>query len=197
MGILSCEEFYLQRISLVQASATDYREFFTLLWESHNSFLFKIAYSRLRNREDARDVCQDAFLRAMGYLQKDPGRVPLKVNFRAWLAVIVRNIIYDRFRRVLVRPATMSGDLLETVPVEEEAEEAPTSEEELAILRSCLELLTERARTMVTMCDLQGMAEKEVAERLKVQANAVYVALHRARKALRECVSMRQTVGKG
>ena len=61
--------------------------------------------------------------------------------------------------------------------------------EDLAILRKCLESLTERARTIVVLADMEGIGHRKIAEKLGSNPNAVNVALHRARKTLRECVS--------
>ena len=186
---MTCKEFYFQHIVPVEASPDDYRRFFEMLWQAHGEVVFQHACARLGNQEDARDVCQDAFVRAMQYVQKNPGRIPLKVNFRAWLRAIARNLILDRFRRVMVRPGRSSSELLETAPVEQPPEERLVRSEDLAILRKCLDSLTERARTILTLRDLEGKSEKVVAGEIGSNPNAVCVALHRARKVLRECVT--------
>lgn len=185
----TCEKFYFARIAPVEATADDYREFFDLLWRTHGETVFKFAYIRLRKVEDARDVCQDAFVRAMQFIQENPGRVPLKVNFRGWLRVIVRNIINDRFRRVLCRSEPISSDASDHAPVEELPEDRMILAEDLAILRRCIEELTERARKIVFLRDIEGLSEKSIAKQVGSNPNAVSVALHRARKSLRECVA--------
>ena len=60
-----------------------------------------------------------------------------------------------------------------------------------------LKSLNERARTMVVLRDLDGVSEKDIAARFNMDRNALYVALHRARKTLRECVSMGQVSERG
>jgi len=189
---LTCEEFYFARIAPIEATSEDYRELFDLLWRAHGEMIYKHAYSRLRNNEDARDVCQDAFVRAMEFIQQDPGRIPLKVNFRGWLRVIVRNLINDRFRRVLVHPEETPSEAVTYAPIEELPEERLVLAEDLEILRKCLEALTERARNIVLMREIEGMSEKIVAEKVGTTPNAISVALHRARKGLRECVATAQ-----
>ena len=197
MPEMTCEEFYLKKIAPVEASPSDYREFFDLLWRVHSERIFKYAHSWLGNVEDARDVCQDAFLRAMRYIQKHPGRIPLKVNFGAWLTVITRHLVFDRFRDPLVRSGRVSRGTVEVVAAEQSPEERAITKELLAILRKCIAALTERARTILTLRDLRGISEKEVAAKLKSKPNAISVALHRARKALRECVTMAISAGEG
>ena len=188
----TCEQFYFERIAPVEATVEDYREFFELLWKAHGEIIFKFACARLANHEDARDVCQDTFVHAMRYLQRNPDRVPLQVNFRAWLRVIARHLIVDRFRKVMVRPEEVASAIVEDAPVEQPPEARAIADEDLAILRKCLEELTERARTIVLLREAEGMSGKDVAARLNSSPNAVCVALHRALKALRECVAMGQ-----
>ena len=185
---ISCEEFYFKRIAATAAGPADYREFFELLWQSHGEFAFKMAFSWLNNLEDARDVCQDAFLRAMEFLQKNPGRIPLKVNFRAWLRAIIRHLVYDRFRRVLTQGRPQGDEALEVVPVELSPEDRLATTEELIALTRCISRLGDDARTLIQLRDLEGLSEREVAARLNITTNNVGVALHRARKSLRECV---------
>jgi len=186
----TCEEFYFTRIAALEASPEDYRDFFERLWRANGETVFKYAYSRLGDLEDARDVCQDTFVRAMQFIQKNPGRIPPKVNFRAWLRVIVRNLVNDRFRKVLVRPHRASESLLETLPVEQPPEERMVTADALAILRKCIESLTERARMLIILRDIEGLSEKDIAAKAQSNPNAVSVSLHRARKTLRECVAM-------
>ncbi len=188
----TCEEFYFNRIAPVEATSQDYREFFELLWKAHSEGLYKYAYSWLKNFEDARDICADAYVKAMQYVQKHPDRIPLKVNFRAWLRVICKHLILDRFRRAMIAPERVSSPLVEAAPVEQAPEERLVTSEDLEILHKCIESLTERARTIVTLRDLNGMSEKDVAKEVGSNANAVGVALHRARKSLRECVNTGQ-----
>ena len=187
---LSCEEFYFRNIAPIEASPQDYREFFGLLWRAHGEVIYKHAYARLGDFEDARDVCQDAFVRAMQYIQKHSDRIPVKVNFRGWLRLIVRHLIIDRFRRMMVRPEHVCSRVVETAPVVDEPEADLIRADDVAVLRKCLAALTENARTLVTMCDLEGLSQKAAAEKVGSTPNAVGVALHRARKALRECVIM-------
>ena len=124
---MSCEEFYFKRIALVEASAQDYREFFELLWRAHGEVLYKHAYSRLRNFEDARDVCQDAFVKAMQFIQDNPGRIPLKVNFGGWLA----QRWYQKGRRAAHMRVTLLGACI-LVPASVAAPLMPSPE--LAVL---------------------------------------------------------------
>lgn len=187
---IDLEQFFFDTIASAQAAPQDYRTFFEALWREHGERVFGYAFSRLRNEADARDICQSTFVNAMEFVQRNPQRVPLRVNFRGWLRVIARNLINDRFRRVLVRPAHVSTEAVGEISVHQPPEDRAVTAEDLAILSRCLDELTERSRSIVLLREVEGQSEKRIAEKLGSTANAVCVALHRARKALRECVSM-------
>ena len=57
------------------------------------------------------------------------------------------------------------------------------------ILRSCIEHLEERRRTVVKRCLVEEEDPKVAAELLAITTNAVYVLLHRAKKDLRNCLA--------
>ncbi len=58
--------------------------------------VFGLAYSALRDRSDAQDVTQEAFLRALRHLDQFQQR---GIPFRAYLKTIARNLIRDRWRQ--------------------------------------------------------------------------------------------------
>jgi RNA polymerase sigma-70 factor (ECF subfamily) len=62
----------------------------------HARFVFRVAYSVLRNREDAEDAVQETFLRTM----RHPREFAVAENRRAWLARTAWRIAIDRTRKV-------------------------------------------------------------------------------------------------
>lgn len=186
----TCEEFFSARIAAVEATPEDYREFFDLLWQHNSRRVFQYAYSTLRSVEEARDVCQDTFLRAMQFVQKDPGKRPLRTNFRAWLCVIARHAVCDRLRKEAVRRKSIDSGSLIPPPSEPPPETRAIRAEELAALVECIEQLSERARSILLLRDVENMTSQAIAKQMGSNANAVCVALHRARRALRTCVAL-------
>jgi len=186
----TCEEFFFERIAAVEATPEDYREFFDLLWQHHSRRVFQYAYSRLRSLEDARDVCQDTFLRAMQFVQKNLGKQPLRTNFQAWLRVIARHVVCDRLRKEAVRRKSIDSGFLVPLPSEPPPETRAIRAEELAVLQECIEQLSERARNILLLRDVENMTTQAIAKRMGSNTNAVCVALHRARRALRTCVAL-------
>lgn len=194
-------QFFEERILGAKPSPDDHRKLVELLWEAYGESVFLYCYVKLENIEDARDVCQDAFVQAMQWLQANPGRMPPKINFPAWLRRIARNLVIDRFRRPALkrdwpRERAASGD--------DEAQYADwpdmricdpvehiTREEQLDALRKCIDILPEVRRRIVILRDIEGRSYDEIAREAGMPKSTVGVTLHRARKELRECVELR------
>jgi RNA polymerase sigma-70 factor (ECF subfamily) len=188
-GQPTCEDFYRTRIDS-HAGPEDYREFFQLLWKMNGVAVFRLAFQHLGGEEDAREICQEVFVRAMAHLQKAGVGDRDRLNFRAWLRTITRNLVYDRFRRAETMPRRAGDEALEVVPVMQPPEQRMIGAEDLEILNRCMKKLTDQARRIVELRELQGLSEKDIAAQLGTTSNAVSVGLHRARKQLRHCVEM-------
>lgn len=190
------ETFFRERIQR-KATAQDYRRFIELLWNCYSQEVFLYAHAKLRNLEDARDICQDTFLKAIQWLQRREEQVPATVNFPAWLRRIARNLIIDRFRRPALidawsqmehDPYGDGGDWTEQGawgPVEQ-----ASHREQLDMLYHCINRLPEVSRRILMMCDLDGDSYEAIARQVHMPRNTVGVVLHRARKQLRDCVEL-------
>ena len=87
------------------------REFETRLVES-STLAFRVAYSVLRQREDAEDVAQEAFAKAYRSFHQLRDRE----RFRAWLVRMTWRLALDRQRanrRRLTREVLADGDIVE------------------------------------------------------------------------------------
>lgn len=71
------------------------RERFHELFVAYREAVFKMAYAILRNREEAMDIVQDTFVKAMEKSKH------LKATFsvKGWLLKVARNLSIDRYRR--------------------------------------------------------------------------------------------------
>jgi len=194
--------FFEEKIIGGTPSQEDYRQLMQLLWDSCGRGVFLFARAKLNNLEDARDVCQDTFLRAMEWLVENTNQVPSNVNFPAWLTRIARNLIIDRFRRpALVREPLDDPDRGERGQAFDDWPEIRvcgpldhvTQEEGLQALRECLDALPERKRQVVILRDLSGLTYDTIAEKTATPRSTVGVTLHRVRKELRDCVELRLT----
>jgi RNA polymerase sigma-70 factor, ECF subfamily len=140
---------------------------------------FSIAYRLVDHREDAEDIVQDSFLRALERLGTlDPAR-----PFRPWFLRIVVNQALNarRARSVRATEQIPVGVAAATVSPAHAAENALLGER----LRTALESLPERQRTIVQLADLEELNSSEIAEILDISAGTVRWHLHQARQTLR------------
>lgn len=140
---------------------------------------FAVAYRVLRNREDAEDLTQEAFMAALANIASFDTRRP----FGPWLFRIVMN-------RALNAQKARALRRMEPIPPEYEAAEAsPEAALEQSELRrsldSALDALPERQQVIVRLFELEGFSSSEIGEMLELSAGTVRWHLHEARTALR------------
>jgi RNA polymerase sigma-70 factor (ECF subfamily) len=136
------------------------------------------------------DLFQETFLTVTAKAGVfDPQR-----DFLAWACGIARYKVMEAGRRAARQWQPLSDGVLETLC----ACEPPQTPREplLQHLTECLKELTPQSQRMMEMCYQQGHKPGEIARRLAWTPEAVYVALSRARAAMRQCVE-RKTAGEG
>ncbi len=148
----------------------------------HKNRVYAYAAAMLRNREEARDVAQEALVRM--WQHRDDVEVE---TARAWLLRTAHNLCLDRMRRRAVR----NESALDTVePVTPDAAPGPERRAASALtgrrIEAALMRLVPRDRAIVLMREVQGMAYEEIAEILEMPLGTLKAALHRARERLRE-----------
>jgi RNA polymerase sigma-70 factor, ECF subfamily len=162
---------------------------FEPLVQRYRDRAWRLAYNVLRDREDAWDVTQEAFVRAWQALPSFRGQSA----FYTWLFRIVLNVASDRARQRAARGRAFGT---ERVPEEEwertmvdqgpaPDDEARRAEARERITRG-LAALPEHHRTIIMLSDLEGLSYREIAEVLDVPMGTVMSRLHHARKRLRD-----------
>ncbi|HZC34260.1 MAG TPA: sigma-70 family RNA polymerase sigma factor [Chthoniobacterales bacterium] len=143
---------------------------------------FNLARWFMKNEPDARDVVQDAYLKAFRYFESFHGD-----SGRAWLLRIVRNVCYDALRARDSQHNIVSLD-------EETADEVPDSKPSpnaLAIrnstklrIREAVDALPLQFKTVIILREFDGFSYKEISEIAGVPVGTVMSRLSRARQQL-------------
>lgn len=162
---------------------------FESLVRRHFSACFAVAFARLRDSDEAEDVCQDSIVAAYERLAdcRDPER------FGHWLLRIVRNRSMRRIAWLAVRRATGA----ERVSVQAGG---ATPEDDLrrAELRRgvvvALGRLRSSQREVVLLFDHEGLAHREIAERLGISEAMSRRHLSDARAILRRSLEQFRNV---
>jgi RNA polymerase sigma-70 factor (ECF subfamily) len=142
-----------------------------------------VAWEFAPTRDDAEDLVQDAFLRA---LQALPGFDESK-PFRPWFFTILRNVGRNAAARQARWASVAVPDELPTDAAnpEELAHQAAVRES----IRHGLDVLPPMQRTCFRLCDIEGFDGNEVAEMLGISAATIRTHRHRARATLRDVLS--------
>ena len=153
--------------------------------------IFRLTMNITRNREDAEDAMQDAFLKSYAHLKDFEGTS----RFYTWLVRIAANEALMRLRKR--RPNQFSLDEPITTEDEElmprEIEDwGPSPEQRYAqsemqeILSGVIDELEPLFRTVFVLRDVENLSTEETAKILGISVPAVKSRLLRARMKLRE-----------
>jgi len=182
-----------ERSWLEQAKNGD-RQAYGRIVEAYRERLFVAALAILRNHEDARDMSQEAFIRAFKNLHRFDNRRPLY----PWLHRILRNLCLDyqhkhgAHRQVSLEAITEdTHGYIESVAVEAQADQGDVRDSihrrQLSqILRLAIDELKPEFREILIMKHLEEMPYKDIAEVLEIPMGTVMSRLFHARKALRQ-----------
>ena len=166
--------------SLVEAARGGDRAAFSALVGRDRDLVYAYAYARLRSREEAEDVAQEAFVRAYQSL----GRLRGAAVWHPWLMRIVRNLCNDVLRRKRVRRTDpIDPEWLDGSP---SPELQVLSEERRRELSSAVEALPEKYRVPLLMRFGSGCARREIALALGVPESTVMGRLAGAMRLLRQ-----------
>jgi RNA polymerase sigma-70 factor, ECF subfamily len=164
---------------LVSVDADLEREFEERLRES-STLAVRVAFSILRQRQDAEDVAQEAFARAYERFStlRDPAR------FRGWIVRVTWRLAIDRWRADRRRGAR--EEATDVALAAESPETLAIASRRSARLWSCIDALPDKLRSVIVLSAIEGHDVKAVAELLGIPTGTVKSRLFLARKALAE-----------
>ena len=159
------------------------------LFRQYHRDLGTFVYRRLRDREAASDLVQDAFVRYITHA-RDSDNVPEAPRFFLWR--IASNLILDLGRRERRRGRAVS---IEDAAPFELADPAPSPEryvvarDEYRILRRALDDLPRNVRAALLMNRVEQLTHAEIARRLGVSSSMVNKYLMRALRHCAACIA--------
>lgn len=165
-------------IGAIIAGADRYRE----LVERYHVGLIIHCERLVKDRDDAEDIAQEAFIKAYQQLKKyDPERS----RFSTWLYRIATNLAIDHLRkqRRRVRVDDIESVAEATMPTHIQ------DEERQAAIQAVIQLQPPEYRRAIEAYYWSGKSYQEIAEQEKVPLNTVRTWLRRAKLQLREELS--------
>jgi RNA polymerase sigma-70 factor, ECF subfamily len=146
------------------------------LFDANFDFVHRVARRLGTPSEEVDDVCQEVFVVAFRKLpQFVSGR------FTTWLYRITANIVSHKHRTRRVRRRLSEIFLREPEPAPSPERDVEKRELERAVGR-VLEAMSDKKREVFVLYELEGLSGQEIAERVGIDTNAVWVRLHHARK---------------
>ncbi|MCB9685094.1 MAG: sigma-70 family RNA polymerase sigma factor [Alphaproteobacteria bacterium] len=176
--------------AVLKGDGTAYRG----LVEKYQGRVYAMVYGMLRNREDARDVTQEAFVKAYRNLES----FRLESSFYTWIYRIAMNLAID-FTRKRKRRETSGFD--ENIAARDEDgdiaeahhEDGPGRQLErkqlFARIMTAMQQLPEDQRQVILLRELEGLQYKEIAEIMEIPEGTVMSRLFYARKKLQKLLS--------
>lgn len=145
--------------------------------------VFALCYHYLRDREEAREVAQETFIRIYRGFHTFDG----SGNFQAWTVRIARNCCFDRLRKLKNVP-THGADALDDpdnyFEPHEPGESFVDTQVRHELLRKALDRMSGINREMILLKDIQGLKQQEIAEMLEIPLGTVKARSNRARLEL-------------
>jgi RNA polymerase sigma-70 factor (ECF subfamily) len=155
-----------------------------LRWERP---IYALAYRTIGREEDARDVCQETFLRAFRALPGFRGQA----KFSSWLYRIALNLCRDWIRRERRAPIVQPPedvDVMELAAASEPSEsiEDLVSRKDLSrAVERAMALLPDEQRTAIVLKEYHGLTFQEIAELLGCPLSTVKTRLYQGLTVLR------------
>ncbi len=144
--------------------------------------IFRYVYYRLDNREDAKDLTNDIFIKVMQGIKDQKG------YFKAWIYRIASNTITDFYRYKSVRSIVNNDLQLSEHAIEGEPVSADSFRGEE--LKEAIKKLTEEQQQVILLRFVEGYSSQEIANIMEKSSEAVrgiqFRALNMLRKILGE-----------
>ena len=160
---------------------------FSMLIENHERFVFNVVYRITGNAEDARDVSQEAFIKAF----KNFESYDESSAFSTWLYRIAVNTAIDYIRKRKKENSISFEDYI----VDEKNQKGDSGLEEKVISKegvkniiSAVNMLDDEFKTVVVLRDMEGMDYKEISDITGLPLGTVKSRLSRGRGKLRQMI---------
>ncbi len=163
---------------LVTAARGGSSDAFGALVDRYRAPVVRLAYSLTHDADEAKDIAQDAFLRAYRRIESFRPDRP----FSRWLFVIARNASLDALRRRRRLAAVQAPGEIEP----EDPQERAMRNQDAERVRLALADLPPHYRTVLEMYYDAGMRYREIAEALGIPIGTVKTYIARGKRRLRD-----------
>jgi RNA polymerase sigma-70 factor (ECF subfamily) len=156
----------------------------------HMKLLYNYALRMTGDQLDADDLLQDTYMRAFRFFHK----FERGTNCKAWLFRIMKNCYINKYRKHKKEPIKVDYEDVQNFYDSIRAEVVDPNDLEHKVfsnlldddLMNALNSLQDDYKTVVILCDLEGLSYEEISEFLDCPIGTVRSRLHRGRKILQK-----------
>ena len=183
------DDILIERVKNGDSAAYNY------MIERYWDRIFARVHYLLKNKQDAEEVTQDAFIRAHRGLDNFRG----DASFSTWLYQIATNLAHNRywywFRRKRDQLISFDQPLCEDIEVtienmipsnRENPAEATVTQEFVDRVAECMEELNPKHREILVLRNVRNFSYEEIAHELEISVGTVKSRIARARESLRQ-----------
>ena len=155
---------------------------FAVLVDRYKDLVFTLALRMLKNKEEAEEVAQDAFIKVYKSIEKFKG----DSKFSTWIYRVAYNTCLDRLKKNKRQQNTVTIDEFTEHHIKtlDNALDAMEREERKMAIKRCLELLPSEDSFLLTLYYFEDQSLDEISKVTGLTANNVKVKLFRSRKKL-------------
>jgi RNA polymerase sigma-70 factor, ECF subfamily len=149
--------------------------------------IYALAYRQIGREEDARDVCQETFLRAYRALNGFRGQA----KFSSWLYRIALNLCRDWLRRERRTPVVTVSEDVDLIELASKLEPSESVEDRVArhdlsrAVERAMAVLPEEQRTAILLKEYHGLTFQEIADLVGCPLSTVKTRLYQGLAVLR------------
>ncbi len=156
----------------------------------HMPLLKNYAMKMTGNELEADDLLQETYLRAFRFFNKfEKG-----TNCKAWLFRIMKNLFINNYRKNQKSPGKVDYDEIENFYEMIKSDRIDSSDMQERIYSNLLDdevthalnTLQDDFKTVIILCDIEGLSYEEIAEFVQCPVGTVRSRLHRGRKLLQQ-----------
>jgi RNA polymerase sigma-70 factor, ECF subfamily len=140
-------------------------------WES----LYRFVYYKVQNREEAEDITQETYIKAISYIKKNNVKIDKVISF---LKTVSLNVLRDRWRK-----GKRSGIAVNLDDINQEEASVDDTVEDMVqreVIQNALKQLNEEQRTVIELRILKGYSVADTARKMDKKETNVRVLQYRA-----------------
>ena len=170
------DNFYIDKVLRGDSKA------FAYLVNRHKDMTFTIAVRILKNREDAEEIAQDAFIKAYDSLKN----FKQKSKFSTWLYSIVYNAAISRKRKKQLEVLPVDDNITENYTFDEVlmGTDRIDEDEQIKFINKAIKDLPDTESILLTLYYKEEQSIEQISEVVGLSSSNVKVKLHRIRKKI-------------